>query len=92
LFAGEFTFPGPVTVGRSPHCPRAVIARPPPDRRLHRARHGPRREGSASHARFALLKTGTTVADYVAAAGPRGRRMLRKAITASQVRVDGPAG
>jgi hypothetical protein len=27
LFAGEFTFPGPVTVGRSPHCPRAVIAR-----------------------------------------------------------------
>jgi hypothetical protein len=50
-----------------------------------------RREGSASHARFALMKTGTTVADCVAAAGPRGRRTLRKAIAAGPVRVDRPS-
>jgi hypothetical protein len=51
-----------------------------------------RREGSASHARFALLKTGMTVAEYVAVAGPRARRTVRKAIAAGQVRVDRPAG
>ena len=31
-------------------------------------------EGSASHARYSLLRSRMTVAEYVAAAGPRGRR------------------
>jgi hypothetical protein len=50
----------------------------------------PKHEGSASHARFALLRSGMTVADYLAAAGPRGRRTLRKAVMQGHVRVDAP--
>jgi hypothetical protein len=46
-----------------------------------------KREGSASHARYSLLRSGMTVAEYIAAAGPRGRRTLRKAVAAGQVKV-----
>ena len=48
----------------------------------------PKHPGSASHARYDLLRSGMTVAEYLAAAGPRGRRTLRKALWQGHVRVD----
>ena len=51
----------------------------------------PKQPGSASAARYALLRSGMTVADYLAAAGSRGRRTLRKAMMQGHVRVE-PAG
>jgi hypothetical protein len=50
----------------------------------------PKRDGSASHARYALLRSGMTVAEYLTAAGSRGRRTLRKALRQGHVRVDAP--
>ena len=47
----------------------------------------PKREGSASHARYAMLRSGMTVAEYLAAAGPRGGRTLREAVRQGHVRV-----
>ena len=47
----------------------------------------PKREGSASHARYAMLRFGMTVAEYLAATGPRGGRTLRKAVRQGHVRV-----
>jgi hypothetical protein len=51
----------------------------------------PKREGSASHARYGMLRSGMTVAEYLATAGSRGRRTLRKALRQGHIRVDGGA-
>ena len=48
-------------------------------------------EGTAAHARFAALRDGMTVAEYVAAAGPVAAGTLRKAIRRGHVRLEPPA-
>lgn len=55
----------------------------------------PKRDGSATAARFGLMKSGMTVAAYIAAVeaatgtAKRARRTLRKAVAAGQVTVSG---
>ena len=96
---GEFTFPTPVTLDilRQIWVLIGKPAKPPGSTRALHAADGvitviatdnTKREGSASHARYSLLRSGMTVAEYITAAGPRGRRTLRKAVAAGQVRVD----
>jgi hypothetical protein len=86
----------PATAKREP---RAALAReqkelrplPAPEAVITVVLEGnPKRPGSASHARYAMLRSGMTVADYLAAAGSRGRRKLRKALRQGHVRVDAP--
>jgi hypothetical protein len=61
-------------------------ALPAPDAVITVLRKGnPKREGSASHARYVLPRSGVTVAEYLAAAGSRGRRTLHKALRQAQV-------
>jgi hypothetical protein len=55
------------------------------------ATENPKRAGTAAHARFAALRDGMTVADYIAAAGPIASGTLRKAIRRGHVRLEEPA-
>lgn len=56
----------------------------------------PKRDGSATAARFGLMRSGMTVAEYIAAVekatgtSKRARRTLRKAVAAGQVVVSSP--
>lgn len=57
----------------------------------------PKRDGSATAARFGLMQSGMTVGEYVAAVvastgtNKRARRTLRKAVAAGQVAVNHPS-